>query len=98
MANSGILYVKDVVKYFTKTILATPISATGRTGRIGAVVLCCIIGIVDAEPPPAAQDAGASIVAAARQQVGKTLYYDPSYTRIAYPMGTSPLKLGFART
>ena len=59
-----------------------------------AVVLCCIIGIVDAEPPPAAQEAGASIVAAARQQVGKTLYYDPSYTRIAYPMGDVPIEIG----
>ncbi len=35
-----------------------------------------------------------SIVAAARRQVGQTLYYDPAYVRIAYPMGDVPIEVG----
>jgi len=56
-----------------------------------AVLLFCA---VNAEPPTAAQDVGMSIVAAARRQVGQTLYYDPAYVRIAYPMGDIPIEVG----
>ena len=59
-----------------------------------AVLLWCAACAVDAEPLPAAQETGASIVAAARRQVGKTLYYNPSYTRLAYPMGDVPIETG----
>ena len=63
--------------------------------RMSAIfLLCCSAVVVDAGPLPAAQEAGASIVAAARRQVGKTLYYDPAYTRIAYPMGDVPIETG----
>ncbi|WP_119301189.1 DUF1287 domain-containing protein [Dongia deserti] len=34
------------------------------------------------------------LLAAARAQVGVTLIYDPSYQRIAYPMGDVPLERG----
>ena len=34
------------------------------------------------------------IVQAARSQIGKTLRYDPAYTRLAYPMGDVPLEKG----
>ena len=34
------------------------------------------------------------IVAAARAQIGRTLIYDPSYERLAYPMGDVPLLRG----
>ncbi|MDR1829965.1 MAG: DUF1287 domain-containing protein [Candidatus Fibromonas sp.] len=42
----------------------------------------------------AAQETGMSIVTAARQQVGQTLYYDPAYTRLDYPMGDVPIEIG----
>ena len=34
------------------------------------------------------------IVAAAREQVGKTVIYDPSYVRLAYPRGDVPIDRG----
>jgi uncharacterized protein YijF (DUF1287 family) len=39
-------------------------------------------------------DTALDFVAAARAQVGVTLIYDPSYQRIAYPMGDVPLERG----
>ncbi len=39
-------------------------------------------------------DTVANFVAAARAQIGVTLIYDPSYQRIAYPMGDVPLERG----
>ncbi len=39
-------------------------------------------------------DAALDLVAAARAQVGVTLVYDPSYQRIAYPMGDVPMARG----
>jgi len=47
-----------------------------------------------AAPLTEAQAAGISIVTAARRQVGQTLYYDPTYVRIAYPMGDVPIEVG----
>jgi len=38
--------------------------------------------------------AALDLVAAARAQVGVTLSYDPSYQRIAYPMGDVPMERG----
>ncbi|OTG80263.1 NADH:ubiquinone oxidoreductase, Na [Acinetobacter sp. ANC 5054] len=34
------------------------------------------------------------IVSDARGQIGKTLYYDPAYTKLAYPMGDVPMLKG----
>lgn len=34
------------------------------------------------------------LVTDARQQIGKTLYYDPAYTALKYPMGDVPLVKG----
>lgn len=39
---------------------------------------------------PARADQALDLVAAARAQIGDTLIYDPSYQRIAYPMGDVP--------
>lgn len=39
-------------------------------------------------------DTALELVAAARAQVGVTLLYDPSYRRIAYPMGDVPMERG----
>lgn len=40
------------------------------------------------------KDSGLAIVAAARSQIGKTTEYDPTYTRLAYPMGDVPIEKG----
>ncbi len=42
-------------------------------------------------PPP---DAVATVIAAAREQIGKTVIYDGSYRRIPYPGGDIPLERG----
>ena len=56
---------------------------------IGALVLTVALSLAArAEPTPTA------LVAAARAQVGVTLIYDPSYQRIAYPMGDVPMERG----
>ena len=39
-------------------------------------------------------DTAADLVTAARSQIGITVTYDPSYQRIAYPMGDVPLERG----
>lgn len=44
--------------------------------------------------PPARADPANDLVAAARAQVGQTLFYDPSYQRIAFPMGDVPPERG----
>ena len=45
---------------------------------------------------PSAQncDIGLAIVQAARDQVGKTLKYDPGYVPLTYPMGDLPIETG----
>ncbi|MGN7046491.1 DUF1287 domain-containing protein, partial [Neisseria sp. P0001.S010] len=34
------------------------------------------------------------IVQSARNQIGKTLRYDPAYTKLTYPMGDVPMEKG----
>lgn len=50
--------------------------------------------LVIADTGHAVADKAHDLVAAARAQVGATLFYDPSYQRIAYPMGDVPLERG----
>ena len=38
------------------------------------------------------------IVQSARNQIGKTLRYDPAYTKLKYPMGDVPMEKAFAQT
>jgi len=54
---------------------------------IFCVVLCADAGIAGA-------DHAQQIAAAARDQIGKTIYYDPAYARLAYPGGDVPLERG----
>ncbi|HJT12229.1 MAG TPA: DUF1287 domain-containing protein [Dongiaceae bacterium] len=54
-----------------------------------AILLVLVAHQARAEPTHALD-----LVAAARAQVGVTLLYDPSYRRIAYPMGDVPLERG----
>jgi len=57
---------------------------------IAAILVIALPIISRAEPTPTALD----LVSAARAQVGVTLFYDPSYQRITYPMGDVPLERG----
>ncbi len=50
--------------------------------------------LVIADTSHAAADQAQDLVAAARAQIGVTLAYDPSYQRIAYPMGDVPIERG----
>jgi uncharacterized protein len=43
---------------------------------------------------PAHADSAVELVAAARDQVGRTLIYDPRYEKLAYPMGDVPILRG----
>ncbi|MEZ5831610.1 MAG: DUF1287 domain-containing protein [Dongiaceae bacterium] len=52
-------------------------------------VICLILGSAAVARADNAQSAR-DLVAAARAQVGVTILYDPSYQRIAYPMGDVP--------
>jgi hypothetical protein len=54
------------------------------------IVALCLV----ASPAPAEGPAARDLVAAARAQIGVTLLYDPSYRRIAYPMGDVPAERG----
>ncbi len=44
--------------------------------------------------PPVAETKSPKIVQSARNQIGKTVRYDPAYTALAYPMGDVPLEKG----
>jgi uncharacterized protein YijF (DUF1287 family) len=68
-------------------MLASPKRADMRTGF--AVVFLFLITCCAARA-----DTALELVAAARAQVGVTLFYDPSYQQIAYPMGDVPLERG----
>ena len=46
------------------------------------------------EPPPPPPSKATQLLAAARTQVGVTLRYDPSYTRLAFPGGDVPRDKG----
>jgi uncharacterized protein len=50
--------------------------------------------LVASAASPAKAGPALDLVSAARSQVGATLFYDPSYQRIAYPMGDVPLERG----
>lgn len=51
---------------------------------IAACVFACSLAMAD----------DLALVAAARSQVGVTLYYDVNYTKLAYPNGDVPIKKG----
>jgi uncharacterized protein len=58
-----------------------------RIIQLGVVVVA--LAALAAESPDAA-----SIVAAAREQIGKTVRYDPGYQRLDYPGGDVPIEIG----
>lgn len=61
-----------------------------------SVIVATILLLVSAPGTAGAdtESATLNLVAAARSQVGVTLIYDPSYQRIAYPMGDVPPERG----
>jgi uncharacterized protein len=54
------------------------------------IFLCCLVACL----PLHAGEIGASLVTAARAQVGVTVQYDPSYVVLAYPNGDVPSERG----
>jgi len=56
-----------------------------------SVLLICLVGI---PPVNAGNDAGMRLVSAARNQIGKTVRYDPGYRPIQYPNGDLPMDRG----
>ena len=77
-----------------------------RTHFLGAMAMClCSLAALpdtlSAIPAPDGtvpqqpqEDPGRAIVTAARGQIGKTLHYDPAYTRLEYPGGDVPIDRG----
>lgn len=57
------------------------------------VLLSLVTGIL-LSALPAAGESPAAIVSAARDQVGKTLVYDPAYVSLKYPGGDVPIDRG----
>jgi uncharacterized protein len=64
----------------------------GRRAHLGrGVELACLaLLLLAAASAVAAPDAGSCLVAAAREQVGVTLSYDPAYRTLPYPNGDLP--------
>ncbi len=56
-----------------------------------SIFLIFFAGIV---PIAANNDAGMRLVSAAREQIGKTVHYDPGYQSIQYPKGDLPIERG----
>lgn len=54
---------------------------------------CCVFLLFPLQPVWA-QNALPKLLEAAKSQVGVTLYYDPTYTQISYPLGDVPLERG----
>ena len=67
-----------------------------KTQHLIAILLFIAHGPVHGQPQPAetGQSFEAKLVAAALNRVGRTLIYDGSYRRLAYPMGDVPDHMG----
>lgn len=61
-----------------------------RLPVFAALLLLSATGTAGAEPRAEPQD----LVAAAREQIGVTLHYDPAYVKLAYPRGDVPIERG----
>lgn len=57
-------------------------------------IACCLFALATLLRGAETAPLGPRIVAAARQQIGVTLEYDPSYTSIKYPGGDVPVRTG----
>ncbi|MBK1790221.1 DUF1287 domain-containing protein [Persicirhabdus sediminis] len=61
---------------------------------IPSLTLLLLLTNCDSAPQPHHKETKSEIVAAARQQIGKTVSYDPSYQSLSYPNGDIPLEAG----
>lgn len=61
-----------------------------KINLLASLVLTAVLAI----PSLAHAISPTKLVADARTQIGKTLYYDPAYTKLAYPMGDVPIEKG----
>jgi len=70
-------------------------ACSSRPAARGAGLACALaLSALLAALPGAAEEAGRRLVAAAREQVGVTLHYDPAYRRLDYPGGDLPAERG----
>jgi hypothetical protein len=84
------------------TTLAATVTATAFTARPQwrQVAGAFLAGPVTAQPLPQAEPFSraepwaARLVAAAESQIGRTVRYDPAYTKLAYPGGDVPIEKG----
>jgi uncharacterized protein YijF (DUF1287 family) len=77
--------------------VARVFSATlpGKAASLRAVALRTLLALLTVLAPACAHAFSPErLVRDARTQIGKTLYYDPAYARIAYPLGDVPLVKG----
>jgi len=61
-----------------------------RLPIFAALLLLSASGAAGAEPRAEPRE----LVAAAREQIGVTLHYDPAYVKLAYPLGDVPIERG----
>ncbi len=61
------------------------------TSRLVLVLMLFFQAVAAAALSPASSSA---LIAAARSQIGKTIYYDPAYVRLTYPGGDVPAERG----
>ena len=59
-----------------------------------AIFAAIVLVLVAWHPAHAEPTRALDLVGAARAQIGVTLFYDPSYQQIAYPMGDVPMERG----
>jgi uncharacterized protein YijF (DUF1287 family) len=77
---------------WTRHAAAGPASAAGRPGVAWRLLLAGLAAL--GALPGKADEAGLRLVQAAREQVGVTLHYDPTYQRLDYPGGDLPAARG----
>ncbi len=65
-----------------------------RKATLAVALTILLVGAVPARAQDEAVAAVEQVVAAAHEQLDQTLYYDPSYQRLAYPGGDVPLDRG----
>ena len=61
---------------------------------IACLLIGCSLPSISTAQTKAEKTSEMKIVSAARSQIGKTVYYDPSYVGLAYPNGDVPMDRG----
>lgn len=58
------------------------------------LAFCLITLLSSSDVPVAAENETLPLIEAARSQIGQTLYYEPSYVKLSYPMGDISVEKG----